>query len=79
MKTLQNMISQFDSDIIAALSDIHTDDAKAKKLGHALASILCLRLTPHSDGAKYQTQWGAKTDIGIARLVARIIMESSQP
>ena len=67
MQTQQNMRR------IVILDAIEHDDATAEQLGAKLAEVLKLRCDPdHSD--RWQTTWGTKTNIGLARSVARIVI-----
>jgi len=51
---------------------IDSDDALAERIGREISSALKLRKDPeHKD--RWQTEWGTKTNIGIARVVASMI------
>lgn len=58
------------------MDTIHEDDEMADRLGREIVAVLGLhRDREHRD--RYQTAWGAKTAVGIARTVVRIISEGN--
>jgi hypothetical protein len=69
------MISKENMDLINQFEHIAEDDALAERLGKELAETLMLRRDPeHKDRWKLTT--GNKTNIGLARTVARILREA---
>lgn len=68
------MLDTKDTQLLAAANAIRTRDDEAERIGQALAKSLRLRRDPeHRD--RWQTSWGSKTNIGLARTIIAQLAE----
>lgn len=62
------MNTKEDCNLLVAANRIRTDDQAADTIGATIAEVLhCKRDREHRD--RWQTDWGTKTNIGLARTV----------
>lgn len=66
------MNSREDCNLMAAVNRIREDDVEADRIGAMFATALNLkRDREHRD--RWQTDWGTKTNIGLARTIAAML------
>lgn len=69
------MLSEEDLNLVIAAERIRSDDQEADKIGGKLVQMLHLRPVPQLKG-QWQTQWGTKTNAGVARCIIAVLEES---
>lgn len=62
------MLDTEDTKLLSAANAIRTRDEEAERIGEAIAHALHLRRDPEHRH-RWQTTWGSKTSIGLARTV----------
>lgn len=71
------MNSRENINLITAADRIRTDDVEADRIGAKIAETLYLKPSrEHSD--RWNTDWGTKTNAGLARTVVRILEDEGE-